>query len=126
MQGIIKYVQRQTGNSVKYLISTDIEKDRVEFEKRKQNADDNRRLRYIKRLDFEIAEITDEKAPEQLSDTQREQLKAREGKRILERLTDGEYLIATAIDGQSLSSEQLARRIDALMTEGKSSTTYWV
>ena len=45
MQGIIKYVQRQTGNSVKYLISTDIEKDRLEFEKRKQNADDNRRLR---------------------------------------------------------------------------------
>ena len=61
--------------------------------------------RYCK---LEIAEITDEKAPEQLSDTQREQLKAREGKRILERLTDGEYLIATAIDGQSLSSEQLA------------------
>ena len=59
MQGIIKYVQRQTGNSVKYLISTDIEKDRVEFDKRKQNADDNRRLRYIKHLDFEIAEITD-------------------------------------------------------------------
>lgn len=73
--------------------------------------------RYCK---LEIAEITGEKAPEQLSDTQSEQLKAREGKRILERLTDGEYLIATAIDGQSLSSEQLARRIDALMTEGKS------
>ena len=38
MQGIVKYVQHKTGNPVKYMISSDIEKDREEFEKRKQGA----------------------------------------------------------------------------------------
>ena len=59
MQGIVKYVQHNTGIPMKYMISSDIEKDREEFEKRKQGADENHRLRYIKRLDFEVAEITD-------------------------------------------------------------------
>jgi hypothetical protein len=60
MQGIVKYVQHKTGNPVKYMISSDIEKDREEFEKRKHGAGEDHRSRYIQRLDFEIAEITDD------------------------------------------------------------------
>ena len=58
MQGIVKYVKKNTGTPVKYKISKDIEKDREEFEKRK-NVEDNPRSRYIKGIDFEIVEITE-------------------------------------------------------------------
>ena len=59
MQGIIRYVHHYTGKTISYGISRDIEKNRDAFELRKQDTE-NHRTRYLKNIDFSIAEITDE------------------------------------------------------------------
>ncbi len=59
VKGIIKYVHHKSGKVIKYMASEDIEKDKEEFEHRKHNSEDNRRSKYIKKLDFEIEKITD-------------------------------------------------------------------
>ncbi len=60
MQGIVGYVHQKNGNVIKYWASMDIEGDRKNFELRKQNAGENRRDKYLQKLDFEVVEITDD------------------------------------------------------------------
>lgn len=68
---------------------------------------------FVKRLSryaaVEIVELADERAPEQLSPAQREQVKSAEGRRMLARIGEGEFLVALDQRGAELSSEQLAR-----------------
>lgn len=83
---------------------------------------------YAKRLSkftkFEIIEVADEKAPEQLSDAEMIQVKEREGERILDKIKDREYVYALAILGKERSSEELATEIDKLATYGHSDITF--
>ncbi len=71
---------------------------------------------YVKRLgkycDLKIIEVKDEKAPENMSEAMEEQVKEKEGDRILKSLRDDMHVIALAIDGKQLSSEELAEKID--------------
>ena len=60
---------------------------------------------------LEIIEVNDEKAPENLSDKEMTMVKNKEGLSILSKIRDGAYVIALAIDGKSLSSEELAEAI---------------
>lgn len=82
---------------------------------------------YIKRLSrtakIEIAEVADEKAPESLSAAQIEQVKRAEGERLLSRI-GSEYVVALAIKGEELSSEQLAERLERLTSGGVSRITF--
>jgi len=79
---------------------------------------------YMKRLrlyaDISVAEAPDEKAPERLSEAESEQVKVKEGERLLKLIPPSAYAIALAIDGERLSSEKLAARVDKLMTDGQS------
>lgn len=79
---------------------------------------------YCKRLSrhakVEIIELGDEKAPENLSLAQMEQVKRAEGERILSKLNADEYKIALAIDGQTFTSEGLAQKLQSLMNGGVS------
>lgn len=78
----------------------------------------SRRLsRYCK---LEILQVADEKTPDKASQAQVKQIKDREGERILAHVKDGAYVIALAIEGQMLSSEELALRIEKLGVGGKS------
>ncbi|MEH7382032.1 23S rRNA (pseudouridine(1915)-N(3))-methyltransferase RlmH [Bacillus sp. JJ1533] len=83
---------------------------------------------YLKRLTayakMEIVELADEKAPENLSETEMEQVKQKEGERILAKLSDDTHVIALAIEGKMKSSEQLAAEIDNLATYGKSKIAF--
>lgn len=83
---------------------------------------------YAKRLSrftkFEIIEVPDEKAPETLSPAQMQQVKDQEGKRILEKIKDKEFVFVTAIKGQENTSEQLAAKLSKLATYGKSDITF--
>lgn len=83
---------------------------------------------YLKRLGpyakIDLIEVADEKAPENLSDAEMEQIKAKEGERILAKTTDDTYVIILAIGGKMLSSEQLASEIDRLATYGKSKVAF--
>lgn len=79
---------------------------------------------FMKRLSrygtFEIVEVADEKAPEQLSAMQKIQVKRAEGERILSHVQSNDYVIATAIDGKMLSSEEFSYKLSDIMLGGKS------
>ena len=71
--------------------------------------------RYVK---LELVEVSDEKAPETMSSAEEEIVKKKEGERILSNIKDDEYVIALAINGKQLSSEDLAEFIQKNMTNG--------
>ena len=70
---------------------------------------------YSKRLSryckLNIIEVADEKTPDHASEGVDRQIKAREGERIAKHLKDGAFVIALAINGKQLSSEELAAKI---------------
>ncbi|MCB5935535.1 23S rRNA (pseudouridine(1915)-N(3))-methyltransferase RlmH [Caldibacillus thermoamylovorans] len=83
---------------------------------------------YLKRLSayakVEIIEVADEKAPEHLSEAEKEEVKRKEGERILSHLSEDTYIITLEISGRMLNSEQLAAKIDELGTYGKSKLAF--
>lgn len=83
---------------------------------------------YLKRLSsyakLEIIEVADEKAPEELSAVEMQQVKEKEAERILAKIHPDTYVIALAIDGKMKSSEELADGLDKLATYGKSKIAF--
>ncbi|UII55928.1 23S rRNA (pseudouridine(1915)-N(3))-methyltransferase RlmH [Cytobacillus spongiae] len=83
---------------------------------------------YLKRLSsyakVEVIEVPDEKAPEELSETEMLQVKQKEGERILAKIHPDTYIIALAIDGKLKSSEELADNLDKLATYGRSKIAF--
>lgn len=81
-------------------------------------------MEYSKRLgrycSLRILEVEDEKTPETMSDREKEEVKRKEGERLLSRIPDQALVIALAIDGKQLSSEELSERISDLMVKGTS------
>ncbi|MFC4402365.1 23S rRNA (pseudouridine(1915)-N(3))-methyltransferase RlmH [Gracilibacillus xinjiangensis] len=83
---------------------------------------------YMKRLStyakVEIAEVADEKAPENMSEAEMIEVKRKEGERILCHISQDTYVITLEINGKMLSSEQLAAKMDELATYGKSKIAF--
>ncbi|MBO0958435.1 23S rRNA (pseudouridine(1915)-N(3))-methyltransferase RlmH [Neobacillus sp. MM2021_6] len=83
---------------------------------------------YLKRLTayakVEVIEVSDEKAPEELSELEMIQVKQKEGERILAKISQDTYVIALAIQGKLASSEELASSLDKLATYGKSKIAF--
>ncbi len=79
---------------------------------------------YQKRLSryckLEIIQVADEKTPDKASENEERLIKEKEGERILAQIRDQAYVIALAIEGQMLSSEQLADKIEQLGISGQS------
>jgi 23S rRNA (pseudouridine1915-N3)-methyltransferase len=79
---------------------------------------------YAKRLSryckLEIVEVADEKTPDGASAALNEQIKEKEGKRILEKIPEEAYVIALAIEGKQPDSVELSRKIDAMGVKGTS------
>lgn len=83
-------------------------------------AIDEFRKRLGRYCDLAIIEVKDEKAPETLSAALEEQVKEREGERILKAVKDDMHVVALAIDGEALSSDELADRIEKAAVGGVS------
>lgn len=85
---------------------------------------------YLKRLSgyakVEVIEVADEKAPEVLSLVEMEQVKQKEGEKLLAKISPDTYVIALAIDGKMKSSEELADSLDKLATYGKSKIAFMI
>lgn len=83
---------------------------------------------YVKRLGvyakMQLVEVPDEKAPENLSETEMLQVKDKEGQRILAKIKDQDYVFALAIEGKDPSSEAFAKQIDQLGVQGKSQLVF--
>ena len=67
-----------------------------------------------------FAEVADEKAPEQLSKAEMDQVKRAEGERILAKVAPGDYLIAMDLKGEQLTSTEMASRLQGIMNSGGS------
>lgn len=82
---------------------------------------------YAKRLSryvtLNIAEVPDEKAPENMSPAQMEQVKEIEGERLNKVIKDG-YVVALAINGKKMTSEGFADFISDTMVKGASHITF--
>ena len=83
---------------------------------------------YAKRLSryckLEIIQVADEKTPDKASEAEELQIKDKEGKRILEQIKDGAFVIVLAINGNMLDSVELAERIDKLGIGGVSQLVF--
>lgn len=83
---------------------------------------------YVKRLGpyakIEIVEVPDEKAPETLSDQEMLMVKKAEGERILAKIPQDAHVVAMAIEGKLISSEDLAKNLNQLATYGKSKVAF--
>lgn len=79
---------------------------------------------YSKRLKpyakWNIKEVADEKAPESMSDAEIEQVKVKEGERILGHIRADAHVIALDRLGEMWSSEQFSSHLDRQATYGKS------
>ena len=79
---------------------------------------------YQKRLGrycrLEIIQVGDEKTPDGAGLALEDQIRDREGQRILSHIKDGAYVIALAIEGRMLDSEELAKKIENLGVKGTS------
>lgn len=79
---------------------------------------------YSKRLSkyckLDIVEVADEKTPDKASDTEEQQIKAKEAERIMKHIREDAYVIALAIEGKQLDSVELSNKIDNLGIQGKS------
>lgn len=82
---------------------------------------------YVKRLSpytkLEIIEVIDEKTSEN-NDSINNLAKENEGKRILSKINDDEYVIALDLHGKDFSSEQLAKKIQEINTYQSSKITF--
>ncbi len=83
---------------------------------------------YSKRLSrycrLEILQVADEKTPDGASAALEEQIREKEGERILSRIRSDAYVIALAIQGQMLDSEQLAGKLEKLGVSGVSQIVF--
>lgn len=77
---------------------------------------------YSKRLgrycQLEIIEVADEKTPDNASLAQEEQIKAKEGQRILDKLKEDAYVCTLEIAGKQLDSPQFAEWIQTTTLKG--------
>ncbi len=79
---------------------------------------------YLKRLSrfskVEIVEIQDEKIPDNASDSEKDKILKKEGEKILSHIKDNSPVVAMCIEGDLVSSEDLAKKVDSFqMQSGK-------
>lgn len=83
---------------------------------------------YTKRLSrfakTEIIELADEKTPDKASEAQNQQILAKEGSRIQEKIGARDYVIVLAIEGKQLASEAFAQKLATVALDGYSDITF--
>ena len=83
---------------------------------------------YTKRLSkyckLEIIQLQDEKTIENASETVNKQIKDKEGERIMKNIPDDSYVINLEINGEMISSEKMAEKINSLGITGTSHITF--
>ena len=83
---------------------------------------------YAKRLSryckLDLIEVPDEKTPDGASEGLELQIKEKEGERILSNIKDGSFVVALAINGNMLDSEELAAKIEKWGVSGISQIVF--
>ena len=83
---------------------------------------------YCKRLKrftkFELEELPDEKIPNNASQAQNTYILEKEGQRILNKISNREFVIVLAIEGQQFPSEKFSKVIEDASVRGFSDITF--
>ncbi|TCP52554.1 23S rRNA (pseudouridine1915-N3)-methyltransferase [Tumebacillus sp. BK434] len=83
---------------------------------------------YAKRLSsyckVNIVEVPDEPTPDNASAAQEEVIKKKEADKLLAKVGERDYVIALAIQGKSVTSEEFAEHLDKMATQGYSTFTF--
>lgn len=83
---------------------------------------------YVKRLSryvkLDIVELADEKTPDGASAGEERKIKEKEGERILKSIKEGSFVIALAVQGRKISSEELADFMERRGAYGDSHLTF--
>ena len=83
---------------------------------------------YSKRISrfatIEIIELADEKTPDRASDSENAKILDVEGNRILSKIGDREFVVVLAIEGKTLSSEELSKQLEQASINGFSTLTF--
>lgn len=80
-------------------------------EKYLKQAIDSYANKIKKYCNLEIIEVIDEKTQENMSITEEENIKIKEGKRIISKIRENSYIILLAIEGKIINSNQLKDKI---------------
>ena len=79
---------------------------------------------YSKRMSrfakFSITELPDEKIPDNASEKEENALKDKEGKAMLSKIKDSDYVIAMCIEGKQLDSVELSEKIEKISMSSSS------
>ena len=83
---------------------------------------------YSKRISrfatVEMVELADEKTPDRASDSENAKILDVEGNRILSKIGDREFVVVLAIEGKTLSSEELSKQLEQASINGFSTLTF--
>ncbi|MET3558056.1 23S rRNA (pseudouridine1915-N3)-methyltransferase [Streptococcus rupicaprae] len=83
---------------------------------------------YTKRLGrfakVELIELTDEKTPDRASELEKQQIMAKEAERIFSKIGERDFIIALAIEGKQLPSEDFSQLIADKTSQGFSTLTF--
>lgn len=83
-----------------------------------KNAIEEYRKRLSKYCKLEIIEVADEKTPDQASETVENNIREKEGERLLKHIRDDAFVITLEIQGNQLTSEELAGKMEKLAISG--------
>jgi 23S rRNA (pseudouridine1915-N3)-methyltransferase len=83
---------------------------------------------YAKRLkhycNLEMIEVPDEKIPDHANMVVKEQIKNKEGLRIIEKIPKRSLVITLEIEGRQITSEEFAKKIEDYAVRGRSQLTF--
>lgn len=83
---------------------------------------------YIKRISLftkiETLEVPDMKIPDKVSDKEIEQILLKEGKSVLEKIKNDEYVILLDLHGEMMTSEEFSAHLENVFVRGKSTVTF--
>lgn len=83
---------------------------------------------YIKRIsayaDVEVIEVEDEPIPKNPSLAQEVMVKAKEGRRVLDKVKQSDYMILLDVAGTELDSVDLSKYIEKQMLDGRSTIAF--
>ncbi|MCD7893698.1 MAG: 23S rRNA (pseudouridine(1915)-N(3))-methyltransferase RlmH [Erysipelotrichaceae bacterium] len=83
---------------------------------------------YVKRLSayasVEIIEVDDERIPDHASLAQETYVKAKEGRRVLDKIKQDDYMILLDVSGKEMNSVAFSKHLEKCMIDGKSSIVF--
>ncbi len=83
---------------------------------------------YSKRISrfakFEMIELSDEKTPDKVSESENQKILEIEGQRILSKIADRDFVIVLAIEGKTFFSEEFSKQLEEISIKGFSTLTF--